>query len=73
MEWLREIMPFELDKNAAKMRCDVCGKIARDPIVIKTCCVDHPVTFCSRSCYQKWKAGWTRRQEQLVSRRKRIL
>lgn len=36
-------MPFELDKTVAKMRCDVCGKITKNPVVIKTCCVDKPV------------------------------
>ncbi|WP_202318901.1 hypothetical protein [Archaeoglobus neptunius] len=66
-------MPFELERSAARLRCDVCGKIAKDPIVVKTCCVDKPVTFCGRKCYQKWKAGWMRRQEQIVDKRKRIL
>ncbi len=58
-------MPFELDATAAKQRCDICGAIVKDPILIKTCCVNKPVTFCSRKCYQKWKSEWMRRQEQL--------
>jgi hypothetical protein len=58
-------MPFELEKSVAGKKCDVCGKIARDPIVIKTCCVNKPVTFCSKKCYQVWKAKWLKRQEQM--------
>jgi hypothetical protein len=55
-------MPFELESDAGREKCDVCGKRAKDPIVIKTCCVNKPVTFCSRRCYQVWKAKWLKIQ-----------
>ncbi|MEM1579300.1 MAG: hypothetical protein QXN34_07605 [Archaeoglobaceae archaeon] len=54
-------MPFKLsDEKSGK--CSVCGKISEKLILAKTCCVNKPVTFCSKSCYQKWKAEWLKKQ-----------
>ncbi len=64
-------MPMEINAKAGD-RCFVCGKIIREAVIVKTCCNNKPRSFCSPACYQKWKAEWMRRQEQ-IGRERRVL
>lgn len=60
-------MPFEIGKNVTNInRCFVCKKIVTNPYaVIKTCCVNKPIIFCSKTCKNIWERSWLKRQEQI--------
>jgi hypothetical protein len=59
-------MPLKLDTKINEIRCSWCKKIIRgNPIVVKTCCNNKPLVFCSNSCYMAWMRQWLRKQEQI--------
>ena len=59
-------MPFQLKADRRLYRCAVCGRVVTgEPIMLRTCCMNRPVVFCSRACAEKWVREWLRRQEQL--------
>ncbi|MGC9153456.1 MAG: TRASH domain-containing protein [Vulcanisaeta sp.] len=52
-------MPFLLNQGTTQLRCSNCGKIIiRQPIVVKTCCVNKPWVFCSEQCYDDFLRKW---------------
>lgn len=66
-------MPLEIKSQTSGVhRCAVCGKVTRDPIFYKTCCMNKPVIFCSKKCAKIWVSRWVRNQEQIISRRSRL-
>ena len=66
-------MPFELKENSRRVyRCEVCGRIVINPIVYKTCCMNKPVYFCSRTCMVKWINEWMKNQDQVMRGNRRL-
>ncbi|MET1127788.1 MAG: hypothetical protein ABWW70_00510 [Thermoproteota archaeon] len=63
-------MPFQVqqDRGQGLYRCAVCGRVVKEPILYKTCCMNKPVAFCSRACASKWLAQWMRNQDLAASR-----
>ncbi len=66
------IVPMEVERAKA-MRCDICGRLIKEPLFVKTCCNNKPKAFCSRQCYDRWKREWLRNQEQIVGRSRAFL
>ena len=67
-------MPIEVSEGGGRAkRCDVCGRLIREAVIVKTCCNNKARTFCSQKCYSVWKREWLRRQEQLKGGVKRPL
>ncbi|AWR98257.1 hypothetical protein DFR86_05950 [Acidianus sulfidivorans JP7] len=65
-------MPLEIeDINNRAIRCDQCHNIIRGkPLVVKTCCNNKPLVFCSSKCYQEWMREWMKKQEQMKQKSK---
>ncbi len=62
-------MPFEVKRGGFALRCSECNKIIKgEPIFLKTCCVNKPRAFCSKTCLDKWQRKWLMRQEQITKR-----
>lgn len=62
-------MPFQLETSIKEIRCDWCKQIIKNkPIVVKTCCNNKPVIFCSNKCYTEWMREWLKKQEQMKQR-----
>ncbi|ARM75787.1 hypothetical protein [Acidianus manzaensis] len=65
-------MPLEIDASNTAIRCDMCHQIIREkPLVVKTCCNNKPMTFCSSKCYQEWMREWLKKQEQMKQRQQK--
>jgi len=66
-------MPFKLREEYSRVyKCEVCGRITLEPIVYKTCCMNKPVYFCSRTCMVKWITEWAKNQEQVFRGDRRL-
>ncbi len=67
-------MPFEIKKTTKNVqRCFICKKLITNPYsTVKTCCVNKPIVFCSKTCMKIWERTWLKKQEQIGKTSKNI-